>query len=434
MLSKKSILYLSVTAFCLAVITVIYSRITPLDPIHFSVSTGTFDQFLDSSTKIRMLKRIANTPYVLVAAAVSSNQLNEDNDGSHIFNNHDHVMIINTDTSMVILQIDYSTYNASGDVWFRHDESVYWETVLNSNGEPLLVANILCSSGTTKLNNYIPEKYSEKYLNSSSEWKQFFTLEGKFVKFSLPFKSYMIEGTNHVLIPDFKMGTMVEHSVINHELVLENEWVIPTSEFDIAFITPLRNHHYLMFDFQNRRYNFFRFSKKESSRFFTKPELDGLLSVNRVPNQYGIYKIKSADFSDQPELIKFSADGKTINICAVHEEQIEKGELKDIFELLGVEIQMTPDMVLENNNVLIEMKQLNVNHKPKLYYLKREMDDNGKLIWLETVPTEIQLPDYIERVSRYPYDDTHILMYGNNALWTMKYDGTELQQIFPKVD
>lgn len=432
--SKKSFLYFYIFIIGIIAIVIISFSMFSLKDIRFNSSTEPFYQFGDPFEKIRLIKRIANTPYLMVEAAVSVNRLNEENDGAHVHTIKERVLLIDTDSFVGKLTIEYTTYNSSGDVWFQHNEFAYWETVLDGNSDPILVANLMLSSGAAKIHNYIPENYFEKYLNSSMEKKYYFTLEGKPIPFELPFKSYFIEGSNHVLIPDFKEGMMVEHSVRNHELILENEWVIPTSDFDITSIIPLRNHHYLMYDFHNSRYNFYQANKKESSRFITKQDLDGLLPVKGVTNQTAINKIRSAEFLDKPNLIKFSHDKKTNNICAVHEDRIGNGEIKDIFEVVGTEIQMNPDMAFDHNRVLVEVKQLNMEHRPKMYLTERKQDSNGKQNMFDPSPTEIKLPEYIEHISRHPYDDMNILMYGNNALWTMKYDGTELKQIFPKVD
>jgi hypothetical protein len=126
-------------------------------------------------------------------------------------------------------------------------------------------------------------------------------------------------------------------------------------------------------------------------------------------------------------------------VYEINNQTMLDDSMETMFHEVFVGEEPTPFTVMNHNEVMLLHDNINLeyevmNNTGRLHYALREKNTDGTRSRFQTELHEIEIPNTIEVISKYPFDDEHLLLYGENAVWTMKWDGTELQRIFPVVE
>lgn len=400
-------------------------------PIHFSISTKPSKQLWDSAEQVSQLKRIVNTPYVYIDATLR----HEEDDEYIVGTRYKQMAVIDTRSSQKVLTISYVEHYGSGDEWLHYQNSVLWQELLNDQNQPLFIANTSVHQNALGMNDFLPREYYEKYFEHEQELKTTFLLDGKRLNFNLPNQLYPIEGSNRFYQPNTTDGVLTEFSIQNNQIQISNEWMIAKCRNLYPQIMTFAPHHFIVKEPCIDRYGYSVYSlkQKEKVHYFTGEELYDLKQAADPYQRGTISFLQSRGNTENPQLIFLSDGRKRFSVYEFDHHKLMEGEFDELFSLVAIDLNNAPFITMNENNVLFSIRQPRLDQKPQLFYLQRQMDKNGKLGMFGQNYIEVEFPDFLEQVSWYPYDDTNMLLYGNNALWTMKYDGSELVQIFPKV-
>lgn len=427
-MKKKYVLITAILAFVILIPIMIMYRVSNPTAITFTPSTQPLDELWESAVQVNQIKPVFNTPYVYLDALLIL-----DEDVKYFAGTRKkQLAVINTQTQQKVLGINYDEAYASGDQWLHQQNSVYWRDMLNEDNQPVFIGDIYTSQSAPKYSRYIPSFLYHKYIERNRNYKKFFGMNGQVVQIDLPYANHVKQGKNRFYHINNYDGTIIEYALQSNLFHQLNQWNIAKCDMDSTELIPLREDYFIYFENCTHEYSIYSPTNVDRVQYFNGQDLNRINDPNGPLIQGHIHRTVNRAGLDSPVVIMYGESSGNYHYAEIHEDQIESNDLEDIIQMIGRDIKIEASMIMDQHTVLVEIKQPRIDQKPRLYIAKRNSDVSGELGLFETNPSEIVLPEFVVRISWQPYDDTHLLLYGKNALWTMKYDGSELMQIFPK--
>lgn len=113
-------------------------------------------------------------------------------------------------------------------------------------------------------------------------------------------------------------------------------------------------------------------------------------------------------------------------------DRLEKGEVRDIFTLAGENYAFAPKTAIHENRALLfdGFIEGQVQNGYALWISKRE-DRPSSAMWFP--PPQIAYTFLTQARFYQPLDSERLLVDINSEIWTIRWDGTDLKKVFPRV-
>lgn len=266
-----------------------------------------------------------------------------------------------------------------------------------------------------------------------------FDLHGRFQELPNMNSIYAIPGTNRIL--EFKYipipnaaGTrsfLSEHRLENGQLVKGAEWetpspYLPVIEQQIPHFYPRQVLHY----YSKKHPGLLQIKMDELASVYNGAVLDieSVVNIASSPNE-SVYLLVTEKVNEQSRF-------------QIMECILEPGPEHTIIphlQWVGRDIKKTTEMPetisKDRRHIFFFKSEEQITNKAERYTLSRTLNPDGSLGEFETEIKSLKHdPGYPIRFAEYqPFED-RMLFYRDEALWTVSFDGTNEEKIFPRED
>lgn len=245
---------------------------------------------------------------------------------------------------------------------------------------------------------------------------------------AIPGTNYVMQGGTYTPVdePHYKKIFQLE----SEDNILPTKWLEPFPEQQFIYTG---NNTFLSFSLQNYMTTIFVLDESVQNRNVDFQDLIGSFEIEQVQI---FYPLTTGRYSE-PAMLLITTSEFHHYVYEVHNQNMLHDSMEDMFHKVYMGEEPVPFAVLNQNRVMMLKDDINLNHEitsntGSLYYTLREEKEDGSLGGFETELYEIEVPNIVELISKHPFDDEHLLLYGNDAVWTVKWDGTEFERIFPQ--
>lgn len=198
-----------------------------------------------------------------------------------------------------------------------------------------------------------------------------------------------------------------------------------------SFPRKIAEHCYLIADDQNRDFYLVQTQPPLARRFNFSDVFQMTNSIDSITQSTPCHSLTLP--TDPFPLFCLSSLGYPV--FRIHFDRLEKGEVRDIFELTGENYTLKPFVAMRNNQVLLfdNADRYYRREEPNLELWMSEREDRFSQTGRFPPPKKIYT--FLTKAQRYEVlDSERLLVSIDSAIWTIRWDGTDLKQVFPRVN
>ncbi len=134
-----------------------------------------------------------------------------------------------------------------------------------------------------------------------------------------------------------------------------------------------------------------------------------------------------------------SPTSRDFDIFEIHSDAIKDNNDEQMFSHVG-KSEYPPAISLRNNTVMIcfdwfrRRDNDDDSRNERFFYYHRDQNQDGTIAPFKPTAKTVYFSDPPDEICSIPLDDEHLLFYREQALWSIRWDGSEEQKIFPATD